>query len=303
MKRVNAGLLSVLLAVLMIAEAACGQAPPAPSQAPAKAAAPAPVKKKVFDLSEAIGELRSKLPFDARGRRDPFKSPLLVVGLPIEVMAEADQKRIVEEAEKIMASIRAMLARGDLGAAVREGVALLKWVNEALRKKVLSIAEYRERAEKVRAELQQLLVKMKNEVIEIWRQEAQKALAEFRKSFDEGDYRAVIDGVGSFREGMKEVAAESPEVQAALDEALKLAERARIHLEFENIEIVISGLIWTPTGALAIINGTDVQATPPDNVVTVEAAPVPLMLEVKSIGREEVVFVYKGEQVVRALYE
>ena len=295
MKRVHVGLLSVLLAVLMIAEAACGQAPPAQPAASAK--------KKAFDLSEAIRELGSKLPFDVRGRRDPFKSPLLVPAVVPEALSPAEQKRLADEADKIMASIRAMQARGDLDAAVREAVDLLRKVNEALRKRVFDVAEYRERVGKIRTELQQLLVEMKTKVIEIWREEAQRALTEFKKNFEEGDYRAVIDGVGAFREGMKEVAAESPEVQAALDEATKLAERARTHVEFEGIEIVISGLIWAPTGSLAIINGEDVQATPPDNVVTVKTPSGPLALEVKSIGLEEVVFVYKGELIARALYE
>lgn len=292
MKHVCAGLLCLLLAVLLAVEIACGQAPSAPAPAP-------PPRAKKFELSRALEELREKLPFEVRGRRDPFESPLLV--RPAKGLSESEQKKLLVDAEQILKKIRAMKARGDYNDAVRETVAL----RDELKQKQpgFTVTACHEQADGILRELQMLLVEMEAEWRKYVRVEAQGALAELRTDFDKGHYRAVVDGVELFREGVREVAKVSAEVQAMLDEAVKLAQRAKTYLEFENIDIVISGLIWVPGGALAIINGKDVRDVPPENEMTIDTASGELTLQVKSIGREEVVFLYKGELIARALYE
>ncbi len=284
--------LCLALVFVMALPGARGQAPSAPA-----AQSSGQPSGAAFDLAKRIEDVKQKGQFQPRGRRNPFASPLSEIGtispLVVEEFSLEEQEKLLKSAEGIsLPNIKALMALENHEGAVREAV-LLREKLEAKRGR-FSPANA-ERVRRILEELDALLKEMGKALKEVVLAEAQKALARASQLFKGEEYQAVIDTVTLLDGYVPDLAGASEEIKDIVQQASALANRARLHLEFEELKVEISGVIWSPERSIAIING---ESKVPDEEVKVGD----LTLEVKAIKPGKVVFLYKGEEISKALH-
>ena len=290
----------------------------------------AAVPAVIFDLKK---EFASRFVYAGNTSvRDPFSNPLTrrvaatgtpgVRVAPNRLMSGEEERADVENVQKKLVDAEALISQDKL-----EEAAKLVIECDYVRTQLYRDTDAAQRAVALSREWQRLDVKVRQAKGEKLYRIVEDLYGNMKRAFEAEDYdrvfklRATVDErVGPVLKKPDVAAPQSPKPEVAPDglesrlaELVKacaaLAQRASIRREAAGIAIQIQGTFWSGRGdarkAAAIINGQTLvvgDILKPDGAGKSTADPAAEIV-VRSIGREKVVFGYKGELIERSQFK